>query len=344
MTTLHELETPSVLIDLDRMERNIQMMQARCTELGLALRPHIKTHKVPDIARMQVEAGAVGIACQKVSEAEVFAKAALDDIQLPYNIVGAQKTARLADLALFNRMSVSADHPTVVTGLGEAAQANGSTIRVLVELSTELERTGTSPGEVVGLAQRIEQAEHLHFAGLLVYPSNPSVRPVVQEALGLLSRAGIGVDVVSGGGTGASRYAREVPELTELRVGNYVFHDWMAVCGGWAQIEDCAMTVVTTVVSRPTTDRVILDSGSKTLSSDTADGGYGHIVEYPDAAIYKLNEEHAYVDMSRCDKRPAIGERVHVIPAHACVVSNSNEMYGVRASRSKSRHRRGGQV
>jgi D-serine deaminase-like pyridoxal phosphate-dependent protein len=328
---IHDLETPSVLIDLDRMEWNIARMQEYCDEHGLALRPHVKTHKIPDIARIQVEAGAVGIACQKVSEAEVFAEAGLKDIQIPYNIVGPQKAARLADLALYNRVTVSADHPAVVAGLADAARANEVSIRVMVELVTDIQRTGAPVSEVVDLAKRIDASEHLHFAGLLVYPSNPTIRPALQEALDALHKAGIGVETVSGGGTGAAWHAHEIPELTELRVGTYVFNDWTTVRNGWAELTDCAMYVMATVVSRPTPERAILDSGSKTLSSDTIDGGYGYIVEYPQARIYKLNEEHAYVDVSACSERPAIGDRVHIIPVHACVVTNlHNQLYGVR--------------
>ncbi|MBZ0290550.1 MAG: alanine racemase, partial [Anaerolineae bacterium] len=293
---IDELETPSVLIDLERMEQNITRMQSFCTEHGLSFRPHIKTHKIPEIARMQVEAGAVGIACQKVSEAEVFASAGLNDIQLPYNIVGALKTARLADLALYNRITVSADHPTVVAGLSDAARAKETTIRVLVELATEIERAGAAVDDVVTLAKRIDADPHLHFAGLLLYPSNPVMRPMLQEALDRLNHAGIGVDVVSGGGTGAARHAHEILELTEIRVGTYVFNDWTTVSKGWASLDDCAMAVMATVVSRPTTDRAILDSGSKTLASENVDGLYGHILEYPQARLYKLNEEHGYLD------------------------------------------------
>lgn len=329
--TIHDLETPSVLIDLDRMERNIREMQARCDALGLAFRPHIKTHKIPDIARRQLEAGAVGIACQKVSEAEVFAQAGIHDIQIPYNILGARKTARLADLAHYNRVTVSADSDETIAGLSAAAAAKDMTIRVMVDLATDIERTGAPVERVLGLAQKIDADPHLHFAGLLVYPSNATIRPALQEALGQLHRAGIGVDSVSGGGTGAALQAHEVPELTELRVGTYVFHDWTSVVKGWATLDDCAMRVRATVVSRPTDTRAILDSGSKTLSSDTIDGGYGHIVEYPGARIYKLNEEHAYVDVSACDERPSIGEIVHVVPAHTCVVTNlHNQIYGAR--------------
>jgi D-serine deaminase-like pyridoxal phosphate-dependent protein len=328
---VYDLETPSVLIDLDRMEANIRRMQARCNDLGLAFRPHIKTHKIPDIAKMQIEAGAVGIACQKVSEAQVFVDAGINNIQIPYNIIGSKKTARLADMALYNRITVSADSDECIAGLSEAATANDMMLRVLVDLVTDIQRTGAPVERVVELAKKIDADEHLHFAGLLVYPSNVTIRADLQEALQLLNEAGIGVDVVSGGGTGAALHAQEVPELTELRVGTYVFNDWSTVSHGWCSEDDCAMRVAATVVSRPNDTRVILDTGSKTLSSDTIEGCYGHIVEYPEARIYKLNEEHGYVDMSDCDDRPSIGELVHVIPAHTCVVTNlHNQIYGVR--------------
>lgn len=327
----HDLETPSVLINLDRMERNITAMQTRCNALGLSFRPHIKTHKIPDIARMQIEAGAKGIACQKLTEAQVFIDAGITDIQIPYNIVGEKKTKRLADMALYNRISVLADSKAVVKGLSEAAKANEMTLRVLVDLVTDINRTGTTVEGAVELAKTIDADENLHFAGLLVYPSNVTIRPMLQEVLARLHEAGIGVDVVSGGGTGAAHHAHEVPELTELRVGTYVFNDWATVERGWASLDDCAMTVMATVVSRPTDGRAILDSGSKTLSSDIINGVYGHIVEYPGAKIYQLNEEHAYVDVSECDPRPDIGEIVHVVPVHTCVVTNlHNRIYGVR--------------
>jgi len=330
MTTVHDLETPSILIDLDRMEANIARMQAHCDALGLKFRAHIKTHKIPAIARQQLEAGAVGIACQKVSEAEVFAAEGFHDIQLPYNILGERKTARLADLAIANKVTVSADSEIVIDGLQKAAADKDVTIRVMVDLETDIHRTGAAVERVVRLAQQIDAAANLHFAGLLVYPSNPTVRPDLQEALARLHEAGIGVDSVSGGGTGAALHAAEMPELTEIRVGTYVFNDWTTVKRGWAALGDCAMHVMATVVSRPTENRAILDSGSKTLSSEF-DDGYGHIVEYPDARIYKLNEEHGYVDLSACAHKPDVGEIVHVVPVHTCVVTNlHNQIYGVR--------------
>ncbi|MBZ0302348.1 MAG: alanine racemase [Anaerolineae bacterium] len=332
MQTVHDLETPSVLIDLDRMETNIARMQGYCDHYGLKFRPHIKTHKIPAIARLQLAAGAVGIACQKLTEAQVFIDAGgFEDIQIPYNIVGPQKTARLADQSLYNRMTVSADHPSVIRGLSEAAAAQGISIRVMVDLGTEIERTGATPAEALELARQIDEDDHLHFAGVLVYPSNPSIRPKLQELLDGLHQSGIGVDSVSGGGTGASLTAHEVPELTELRVGTYIFNDWNTVTAGWADVEDCAMTVMATVVSRPTQDRAILDSGSKTLAADRVADGHGCILQYPGAHVYKLNEEHAFVDLSACDERPVIGERVQVVPVHTCVITNlHNTVYGIR--------------
>lgn len=329
--TIHDLETPSVLIDLDRMAHNIARMQAYCDSHGLKFRPHIKTHKIPAIARMQIEAGAVGIACQKLTEAQVFIDEGFNDIQIPYNIVGPQKTARLADMALYNRMTVSADHPAVVAGLSDAAKANAITLRVMVDLATEIERTGARPAEAIALAQKIDADPHLHFAGVLVYPSYPSIRPALAELLDGLNRAGLAAEAISGGGTGASLTAHEIPELTELRVGTYVFNDWTTVSRGWCALEDCAMTVMATVVSRPDTDRAILDSGSKTLAADSIDGLHGVILEYPDARLHRLNEEHGFVDLSACAEKPVIGERVHVVPVHTCVVTNlHNQIYGVR--------------
>jgi D-serine deaminase-like pyridoxal phosphate-dependent protein len=325
------LDTPSIIIDLDIMERNIASMQAHCDALGLAFRPHIKTHKIPAIAHLQLEAGAAGIACQKVSEAEVFAAAGIDDIQIPYNIVGAHKTARLANLAAYNRISVTADSEETIDGLSAAARAAGVPLRVLVELESELHRAGAPVERAVSLAQKIAADEHLHFAGVMIYPSDVSVRPTLQEALRRLDQAGIGVDVVSGGGTGAALHAAEVPELTELRVGTYVFNDWATVTKSCAAPEDCAMSIRTAIVSRPTPDRAILDAGSKSLSSDNSGGVYGHIVEFPAARIYRLNEEHAFVDLSACSGRPEVGDVVHVIPDHVCVAMNlHDEAHGVR--------------
>lgn len=328
-----DLETPSVLIDLDKMERNIAVMQARCDELGIQFRPHIKTHKIPDIARRQIEAGAVGIACQKVSEAEVFVAAGFRDIQIPYNIVGRRKTRRLARLAQQAEVTVTVDSRAVIDGIAEAAQEAGVTISMMVELVSLGERTGTTPASALELARQIAATDNLRFAGVMIYPSDAATRPRLLETLELLKTAGIAVETVSGGGSGASSDAHMLPELTELRVGTSIFWDWTCVAADRASFDDCAMRVLATVVSANEPQRVILDSGSKAINSETMDGLYGYIEEYPAARLHKVNEEHGYVDFSACDALPQVGDIVHIIPVHTCVVTNlHNQLYGIRGS------------
>lgn len=334
ISLVSDLETPSALIDLDVMERNIASMQKRCDDLGIHFRPHIKTHKIPDIARRQLEAGAIGIACQKVSEAEVFAEAGFRDIQIPYNIVGERKTRRLAALAQRADVSVAVDSKAVVDGIAAAANEAGATIRVLVELVSLNLRTGTTAEAALELAHRIEASPGLRFAGLLVYPSDAAIRPRLQAALSLLAEAGIAVETVSGGGSGAIRESHLIPELTEMRVGTYLFWDWGSVASGFTSFDNCAMTVLTTVVSANEATRVILDGGSKSLHSETVDGRFGYIQEYPAAKIYKVNEEHGYVDFSDCESKPKVGDALRVIPVHTCVVTNlHNQLYGIRGDR-----------
>ena len=329
--TVHDLETPSVLIDLDLMEANIVTMQSRCDALGIAFRPHIKTHKIPDIARRQLDAGATGIACQKVSEAEVFAEAGFDDIQIPYNIVGARKTRRLAALASSAKVTVTVDSQAVIDGIAAAAQEVGSTIHMMVELVSLGQRTGTSPEAALALAKRIGATDNLRFAGLMIYPSDAAIRPRLLETLALLEAAGIPVQVVSGGGSGAISDMHLLPELTEMRVGTCVFWDWNSVSAGYAGFDDCAMRVRSSVVSANEPGRVILDSGSKSIQSETIEGQFGYIAEYPAARLYKVNEEHGYVDFSAYDSLPSVGEIAHIIPVHTCVVTNlHNQLFGLR--------------
>jgi D-serine deaminase-like pyridoxal phosphate-dependent protein len=330
----HDLETPSLLIDLDRMQRNIIRMQADCDRLGLKLRAHTTAHKIPDLARLQLDAGAVGIACQKVSEAQVFAEAGFNNLLITSNIVTPQKTGKLADLALFNRVSVTVDHIRVIDKLAEAAKADEMSLRVLVELATDVERSGARPDEVVTLAERIEEDENLHFAGLLVYAHTLNCHAYVQDAMARLHEAGIGVDVVVGGGTLLALQAKAIPELTEVCAGRYIFGDWGMVAQGAASLEECALRVMTTVVSRPVEHRAVLDCGSNTLSSERFGGYYGCLEEYPLSRVYALHAEHAIVDLSACDEHPVIGDRVHIIPVSASAVMNlANFAYGARGDK-----------
>ncbi len=329
-----ELETPVPVVDLDRLEANISRLQKYLDEHNIANRPHIKTHKIPAIAQMQMDAGAVGITCQKVSEAEAMAKAGFNDIFLPYNILGESKLARLAALAQKANVSVTTDSAFVARGYSDAARRARLTLTVLVECDTGAHRCGVqSPQEAAELARLITKLPNLHFGGLMTYPTNETLDDFVRGTRALLTDDHIHIERVSGGGTPCMWEAHIHPELTEHRAGIYVYGDRLTLRSGAVTLDSCALKVFTTVVSRPTRERGILDAGSKTLSSDLHDlDGYGYICEYPEAKIYNLSEEHGHVDFSACQRKPEIGERLAVIPNHCCTVTNNfDEVIGARA-------------
>lgn len=333
---IEQLDTPVAIVDLDLLEENITRMQSHLDAYGIRSRPHIKTHKIPEIAHMQIKAGAVGITCQKIGEAEVMAQAGIEDILIPYNIIGQSKLERLVNLSRRVKISVTADSEFTAQGLSEAMQLAGTELPVLVEFDSGLDRCGVrSPQEAADLAQLIDRLPGLHFSGLMTYPSNETVGPFVEETKKLLTPHGLKVEQVSGGGSPVIWQAQNYPEVTEHRAGMYVYGDLYGVNHGVSTMEQCALKILATVVSRPTPRRGILDSGSKVLSSDQMGlDGYGLILEYPDAVIIQLSEEHGHVEFSSPQKTPAIGERVSIIPNHVCVVSNLfDEIVGIRGNR-----------
>lgn len=341
---IEDLDTPVVTIDLKAMEANIAKMQAYCDRHAIRFRPHIKTHKIPEIARLQREAGARGITCQKLGEAEVFAAAGFDDIFIPYNLIGAAKLKRLMALhgqvrANGNdagKISVAVDSVTVAQGIAGAAQSAGLEFPLLIECDTGAGRAGVqTPAAALELAQWIDRAPGARFAGLMTFPTLPASTPAfLAEALSLLAASGLEAETVSGGGTPQTWTAHTIPQLNEHRAGTYVFNDANTLAAGTANEDECAMRVSMTVVSRPTGSRAILDGGSKTLSADRLlwkHPSYGVIVEYPNAIVYAYSEEHANVDLSSSAQKPAVGERVTVIPNHCCTVSNLHDrLLGVR--------------
>ena len=330
---IDDLESPVPVVDIDRMEANITRLQTYLDTHEIANRPHIKTHKIPVIAKMQMDAGAVGITCQKVSEAQVMADAGFDDIFIPYNIIGESKLKRLMALAARVNVSVTADSAFTGRGLSKAAGQAGLTLTVLIECDTGLQRCGVqSPHEAAELARLIASLPHLHFGGLMTFPTNEHLDPFVRETRSFLQGDGLQIERVSGGGTPGMWEAHTHPELTEYRAGIYVYGDRLSLRSAAVTLDTCALKIYATVVSRPTSERGILDAGSKTLSSDLHGlDGYGHICEYPEAKIYLLSEEHGHVDFSACVRKPEIGERVSIIPNHCCTVSSLfDEVVGVR--------------
>jgi len=336
MTLARDLETPAVTVHVDIMEDNIRRVQAHLARHGIGNRPHIKTHKIPAIGKLQMAAGAMGITCQKLGEVEVFVDAGVaDDILLTYNILGRAKTDRL--MALIRRapgITVALDNEVVARELSEAGVRHGLDVRFLVECDTGFGRTGVqTPEAAAELARLAGRLPKMQFRGLMTFPNRePTTREFFERALALFAGAGIPVPVVSGGGTPTIFTAQNIPMLTEHRAGTCVFNDAMVVSSGTATWDNCAMRVRATVVSRPADARAILDAGTKVLTSDQYGmKGYGHVMEYPEAVVANLSEEHGVVDLSACAERPKVGDVVHVVPNHCCVVSNMvDELYGVR--------------
>jgi D-serine deaminase-like pyridoxal phosphate-dependent protein len=330
---IDQLETPTAVVDLHKLEENIQRLQSYLDLNGIANWPHIKTHKIPAIAQKQIAAGAAGITCQKLGEAEIMARAGLQNIFLPYNLIGPAKLTRLMQLAQKIQISVTADSAFVVDGLAQAALQDNVNLPVLVEFDTGLGRCGVqTPPQAAELARRIEQQSHLVFDGLMTYPVNEHTDSFVQQTRTILEKDHILVRRVSVGGTPQMWQAHKHPAVTEYRAGMYVYGDRYTLKSGAMKLDDVAFSVITTVVSRPTVDRGIIDGGSKTFSSDLMGlDGYGLILEYPQARIYQLSEEHGYVDFSSCPEKPAIGDRLTVIPNHCCSVTNLfSEVVAVR--------------
>jgi D-serine deaminase-like pyridoxal phosphate-dependent protein len=351
---LTDLPTPQVLIDHARAIRNIDRIQQLATSAGLRLRPHAKTHKSPVVAKWQLDRGAVGICCAKLGEAEVFAEAGIEDIRLPYpvNPTNAPRVVALMDRA---SISIIVDHLEVARGWSDAMQRAGRTLDVLIKVDVGFHRCGIDPdGDALGFVQAVSSLPGLRLRGLLSHAghsyhaaSDEELAAIARQEAGILtlvreraSKAGIALDEVSVGATPTLRFSAREKGITELRPGNYVYYDRTQVVLGAAALDDCALTVMATVVSKPASDRIILDCGSKTLTNDQARGitkapGYGAVlvnegedIPGPDSrrvdealTIERLSEEHATVRVAG-GTRLEPGDRVRVLPNHSCVVSN----------------------
>lgn len=320
--------TPAVVIDMDRVERNIARVQAQCDAAGLANRPHIKTHKSPYLARLQRDAGAKGITCQKLGEAEIMVDGGLDDILISYNLIGEEKMARLAALMRRAKVTVAADNGTVVAGLQQAAALAERPLSVVVECDTGRKRAGVeTAGEAIALAEQIAATKGLSFAGFMMYPTESGwseAQAFYDEALKGVRALGLNPVVVSTGGSPNLKNLGKLNGATEHRPGTYIYNDRMQVAAGVASLDDCALQIYATVVSRAAADRGILDAGSKTLTADNGGGldGYGLILDHPEARIARFAEEHGFLDLSRSNTRPNVGDVVRIIPNHVCVVVN----------------------
>lgn len=344
-----DLPTPQVLVDRTRLLANIDRMQADADAHRVRLRPHAKTHKIPAVARWQMDRGAVGICCAKIGEAEVFADAGIEDIRLPYP-VNPRNAGRLLALMDRCRVSIIVDHPVVARGWSDAMQAAGRSLDVLVKVDVGSHRCGIDPAAPSGLdfVRLVSGLPGLRLRGLLSHAGH-SYGAGSEEALAALAHEeaemlrgladdarndGISIEEISVGATPTARFSVAEPAVTELRPGTYAYFDRTQVAFGAARLRDCALTVLAMVVSKPARDRIVLDCGSKTLSNDPPHGfdrprGFGAVFADLDAsaiaedlAIERLSEEHAVVSAASGTTPLEPGDLVRVLPNHVCQVSN----------------------
>jgi D-serine deaminase-like pyridoxal phosphate-dependent protein len=347
--TIHDLPTPAILIDLDVVERNLASMQTRANASGVKLRPHAKTHKAPRIGRMQIAAGASGLTLAKVSEAEVFARAGFDDIFLGYPTFGADKARRLLALAERIRIAVGADSVEGARSLGDVFHAAGRRLPLRLKIDCGYHRVGVPPEKALETARRIAELPGIELDGLFTHGGQGygGATPdevarigrdegrIVAETAEALRAAGLPVGEVSLGSTPTVASAVTQRGVTECRPGTYVYNDFSQVSLGSCGFEDCALTILATVVSAPAPDRAVVDAGSKTLSSDPLRpraGGHGLLVGRK-TRVARLSEEHGVLQVEPGESF-RVGERVRILPNHACVVSNLHDrLVGVRGER-----------
>jgi D-serine deaminase-like pyridoxal phosphate-dependent protein len=329
-----DLDTPSMLVDEALMELNISEMQSLARSLGCQLRPHIKTHKTPQIALRQIGAGARGITCAKLGEAEVMADAGVEDILMAYPVVTPIKLQRLLAVMERTRMIVALDDLWVAELIATAMNRNDRTLDVYLEVNTGQNRAGKKWGqEAVDLAVAIARLPGLRLIGIMTHEGQTHTLPADQIAEGAreagrrlvdtaeaIRRQGVEITEVSVGSTPSSPYTASVGGVTEMRPGTYVFRDTTGFLYGMYGPERCAARVLATVVAHPAPDRAILDSGSKTLALDMSHGhpGHGYIVGHGTSVLERLSEEHGVIAIAEDDPGFTIGERVEVIPNHIC--------------------------
>lgn len=344
---ISDLDTPAILIDLDQMERNLAKVADYARAHNLRLRPHTKTHKIPALGRRQVELGAAGLSVAKSTEAEVMLQSGASDLLIAYPVVGAAKLARLTELARKVQITVSIDSLAVARPLSDAAVAAGVEIGILTEMDVGLHRVGVQPGEdTLALVRSVAGLPGLRWRGLAFYPGHikdfseqakhdiDALGHALTSTVALLKGNGYTPEIVSGGSTPLLWVSHTIPEVNEIRPGTYIFNDRNTILSGACTRDECAATILTTVVSVAPW-RFIIDGGSKTFSSDRLSGSsevtFGEILEAPGARFHKMNEEHGFVELAGDSAKLSVGDRVRVLPNHICVAMNLHErVYGIR--------------
>jgi D-serine deaminase-like pyridoxal phosphate-dependent protein len=344
-----ELDTPCLVVHKRVLQQNIDEMAEYSRQHGIAMRPHQKTHKTAEIAKMQMDAGAIGVTCAKLGEAEALVDSGVvNDVFLAYQIVGPRKIARLLKLMDRAKVSVAVDGVEVAQALSEACVADGKVLDVIIEMNTGLNRAGILPGEETErLAEEIAAMPGLNVKGIMTHEGHVAkatsqdeldtyggdAGKAMVETAGRLRQKGIDVDVVSVGSTPGSFSTTRVDGITEMRPGTYVFYDNAIFRFGRIGPDRCALRILATVISRPSPDRAIVDAGSKTLTMDPPPPGrqgYGYVVDEPDAVIARVSEEHGVIEFPNGNTKLAVGDVIEIIPNHVCPTVNlQDEMFVV---------------
>ena len=334
----NDIATPALVIDSKIVRRNVERLAAYASKHRLGIRPHTKTHKNREMAALQLTAGAIGLTMAKVGETEALADLS-DDLLIAYPTVDAARVQRIAKLARKHTLRVAVDTEFAADAIATAARSEQTTVGLLVEIDVGMGRVGvTGPADALRLAQYIAGLQGVRLDGLTCYPGHVwaaaddqsrslgKVAAKLQETLDLWERSGLKAGIVSGGSTPTAYQSHLVPQYTEIRPGTYIFNDVNEWKGGYCAMEDCAARIIATVVSDAVPNQIVIDGGTKTFTSDLChpakDSGHGYVVEYPQAKITRLSEEHGQVDVSTLERRPKVGERVTVIPNHICPCVN----------------------
>ena len=345
--SIDAVDTPAALVEVDRMHANLRRAADYCRAHGLAWRPHTKTHKSPVLAAEQVRTGAVGVTVATPREAEVMAQS-VDDLLLAYPPIGRGKLDRLMALPERVRLTVGLDSAEALRGLAEAARAAGRRVGVLVEVDAGMGRVGVQTAEdAVALARAAAEADGIEYRGIMFYPGHvreqvdrqaAGIRTLAERVgrtLEALHAGGVAPGVVSGGSTPTFWRSHEIAGLTEVRPGTNIFNDRTTAEIGACGWDECAYSILATVVSTAVPGQAVVDAGSKALSREEirADAaGFGALLDRPEIVVKGVSEEHGLLDLSRTDWRPRIGERVRIVPNHVCVSVNLQErLYAVRA-------------
>lgn len=339
--SLGEIFTPAAIVDVERMAANLGRMSSYAAHNSLGLWPHTKTHKTPELGREQIQRGAAGLTVATLHEAEVMSAVA-PDILLAYPPVGQPKLDRMVAVAGSTRLTVAIDSIAALEGVQAALRGSGARAAVLVEIDAGMHRVGaTIPADAVALARAVADTRELDYAGILFYPGHirepvgeqrytiATTRAILTEFLAALVNAGLAPRRVSGGSTPTAFSSHAFTAVNEIRPGTYIFNDRTTAAIGACQWEDCAYTVLATVVSTTVAGQAVVDAGAKALFREELRGipaaGFGAVLDHPDVVVKNMSEEHGLLDITKSEWRPKVGDRVRIVPNHVCVSVNLHE-------------------